>query len=131
MSFLQLRSRRFNDIDDNPEIIISTQAVTSVAGTTATANGTLTNSGGSPITAMGFVWDVNPNPTLANNVLTVANTTGLYTGNLTGLPSSTLIFYDAYATNASGTVYGGDQSFTTTGAGATQAPLELQLLGVG
>ena len=130
MSFLTLRSPRLNNILDGPAVIISTQAATSVASTTATANGTLTNSGTSSVTAMGFVWNTSPNPTLSNHVVTVSNTTGAYTGSLTGLPTGTLVYYDAYVTNASGTYYGGDQSFTTTGGTITLSST-LMLLGVG
>lgn len=131
MSFLSLRSPRFSNVLDGPAIIISTQAVTAVGSSTATANGTLTNSGNSTITAMGFVWATHSSPTLADNVVTVSNTLGAYTGSLTGLPGSTQIFVDAYATNAAGTVYGGDQNFTTNApvAGAVASTLLMLMVG--
>lgn len=118
MSFHQLRSPRFNNVLDNPggtPPTVTTQAATSVGTNTATANGTLVSIGSSAVTVMGFVWATHSNPTLADNVVNDAGTSlGTFTDTLMGLPAGTLIFYDAYATNAVGTSYGGDQSFTTS-----------------
>lgn len=134
MSFRQNRSPRFPNFLDYIASVpsVTTQAASSVASTTATGNGTLVNTGGAPITAMGFVWGTSPNPTLANNVVTVTTVSpGAFTGNMTGLPSSTLVYYDSYATNDLGTSYGGDQNFTTSGAVAAASGSTLLLMGVG
>jgi hypothetical protein len=83
------------------------------------------------VTVMGFVWATAPSPTLANNVVNDAGTSlGAYADTLSGLPSSTLIYYAAYATNAAGTSYGSDQTFTTS-ASVFASSSNLLLLGVG
>lgn len=130
MSFLQLRSSSARG-HIKPSIV--TLPADTVTGTTANGNGYMDTEGGYPITAMGFVWSTSPNPTLANNVVTIT-TVGAptaFSGSLTGLPTGTLIYYDAYATNQLGTSYGGDQTFTTTGTGVTTFSSTLLLMAVG
>lgn len=133
MSFPQLRSRRFNNALDNPigtPPTVTTQAATSVTSNSATGNGTLVDAGSTAVTVMGFVWATHPNPTLADNVVNDAGTSlGAFSDTLSGLPSGTLIYYDAYATNSIGTSYGGDQTFTTSGAAVLSSATWL-LMGV-
>lgn len=135
MSFFQLRSPRIQNPLANPAPTIptvTTQAATGVGTNSATGNGTLVATGGATVTALGFVWATHSSPTLADNVVTDAGTAlGTYADSLTGLPSGTQIYYDAYATNSVGTAYGGDQTFTTSGAGATTFSSTLLLVGVG
>lgn len=127
MSFLQLRSPYLN-LSPFPEV--TTQAATSVSTTSATGNGTLLANGASVVTIMGFVWATHPNPTLADNVVNDGGTAiGSFSDSLTGLPSGTVIYYDAYATNSHGTAYGGDQTFTTSSA-ANAFSSTLLLMGV-
>ena len=68
---------------------------------------------GESISARGIVWGTSANPTTANNVITVTGTTGAYTTTLRGLTSNTTYHVRSYATNAAGTSYGADVSFTT------------------
>jgi hypothetical protein len=56
---------------------------------------------------------LSSNPTTANNFVTEGAGTGSYIALLTGLTSNTLYHVRAYATNAQGTSYGNDVSFTT------------------
>lgn len=131
MSFHQLRSPRFSNKALTSAPTVTTQAATSVSTTTATGNGTLVSAGTSAVTVMGFVWATHPSPTLADNVVNDAGTSlGAFSDTLTGLPTGTLIYYDAYATNAVGTSYGGDQTFTTSG-GVVVSGSTLLLMGVG
>ena len=94
--------------------VAATTAATSITGTTATSGGNITSDGGSVITARGVCWSTSQNPTTANSKTTDAGTTGSYTSNLTGLTGSTTYYVRAYATNAVGTTYGTEISFTTT-----------------
>ncbi|SFE89864.1 beta-propeller fold lactonase family protein [Thermoflexibacter ruber] len=70
--------------------------------------------GGSPITERGFVWANTANPTLANNKVVVAGTKGIYTATLNGLSGT--VHVRGYATNALGTSYTDNFSFTLPSA---------------
>jgi len=92
---------------------ITTAAPTIVTADSATIIGTITNNGGSTVTASGICWATTPTPTIANNK-TVGNTaTGSFTVYITSLTPETRYYVRAYATNAQGTSYGEEQSFTT------------------
>lgn len=93
---------------------VTTVSVVDPAGTTATANGNLTNNGNPDITEKGFVYATTPNPTTANFKAPVAGATvGAYSANLTGLSPSSIYYIRAYATNVTGTFYGEELTFQT------------------
>jgi hypothetical protein len=96
-----------------PSLAITTTA-SSIAGTTATSGGNVTNDGGSTVSARGICWSNTSNPTTANSKTTESGTTGSFSSNLTGLNASTTYYVRAYATNAVGTAYGAEISFTTS-----------------
>ena len=63
-----------------------------------------------------MVWSTATNPTIALTTKTeqgAASSTGAFTSSMTGLSSGTTYYVKAYATNADGTVYGNEVSFTT------------------
>lgn len=117
MSFLQLRSKR-KDTDLLSFPTVTTQAASSITTTTADGNGTLVNTGGSAVTARGFVYSSSvTNPTLADSVATASGTsTGAFTQTITGLSLATTYYVRAYATNAIGTGYGDTVVFITLAA---------------
>jgi len=92
---------------------INTTTVSSIAITTATSGGNITSDCGSPVTARGICWDTFNNPTITDSKTIDGSGTGSFTSNITGLTPGTLYHVRAYATNAGGTVYGTDVSFTT------------------
>lgn len=94
--------------------LAATTAAASIAGTTATSGGNVTNDGGSTVSARGICWSNTSNPTTANSKTTESGTTGSFSSNLTGLNVSTTYYVRAYATNAVGTAYGSEISFTTS-----------------
>jgi len=94
-------------------VISPTTAATNIGSTSATSGGNITHDNGSAITARGVCWSTSPNPTIANSKTTDSGTTGSFTSNMIGLTHSTLYYVRAYATNASGTNYGGQVYFTT------------------
>ena len=94
-------------------VISPTTAATNIGTTSATSGGNITHDNGNAITARGVCWSTSPNPTIANSKTTESGTTGSFTSNMTGLTHSTLYYVRAYATNASGTNYGGQVYFTT------------------
>jgi hypothetical protein len=137
MSFTQLRSPRINNPLANPSVAtaptVTTQAASNLTATTADGNGTVTSDGGSALTARGFVWSTSLNPTLSDSVVTDgATTVSSYVDTMSPLIASTLYHYRAYATNAIGTSYGADTTFTTSAAGgAVVVQATLLLMGVG
>ena len=92
---------------------LTTSAVSGITKYAASAGGTITSNGGSAITASGICWSTTSTPTTSNSKTTDGTTSGTFTSSLTGLTAGTTYFVRAYATNAIGTSYGANQSFTT------------------
>ncbi len=96
---------------------ITTTAAFAISSNTANSGGNITNDGGGSITARGVVWSTSQNPTTALNTKTIEGTgNGSFASSLTGLSPNTLYYLRAYATNAAGTAYGNQVSFTTSSA---------------
>lgn len=103
-----------------------TTFVPSVTTNTATAptessillNGNVTNVGNPAYSEKGFVYiQGSGTPTILDNkVIEYSTGTGSYSFSLTGLLSSQLYTYRAYATNTVGTAYGSNVQFTTAAA---------------
>ena len=117
---------------------VTTQAVTDIAGTTATGNGNVTDLGIPNPTEHGVVWSTSADPTIADSKTTdgPVSATGAFTSAITGLTQGTLYHVRAYATNDIGTVYGEDVTFTTyygvtTTTSATNARAGASVTGIG
>jgi hypothetical protein len=83
--------------------------------TSAEGGGEITGDGGSPIVERGVVWNTSPSPTISLSTKSDGGAGfGAYSCRITGLSPSTTYYVRAYATNATGTGYGAEQSFTTT-----------------
>ena len=93
---------------------VTTDAITDLAETTATSGGNVTTDGGSLVTARGVCWSINSNPTIADDLTVDGSGIGTFVSELTELEPNTLYYVRAYATNAVGTSYGNEISFTTT-----------------
>ena len=102
--------------------VVTTTSATSITLTSATSGGNVTSDGGSAVTARGVCWATTANPTLANSYTTDGSGTGTFTSSITGLSASTIYHYRAYATNANGTFYGSDLTFTTGCGGVSSFP---------
>jgi hypothetical protein len=97
---------------------VTSSSATSVGDNSAICGGTITSDGGSTVTASGVVYAKTSAPTLTTGtVVSTApvTTSGSYSVTLSGLTSGTTYYARAYATNAKGTSYGSDVTFTTTG----------------
>ena len=104
-----------NDISFTPgAAIVTTTAASSVTSNSAISGGNVVSDGGLPVTVRGVCWALIPNPTISGNHTSDGTGTGSYASTITGLLSVSLYHVRAYATNASGTVYGDDVTFTTT-----------------
>mgnify|MGYP000134237495 CR=1 FL=1 len=95
-----------------PSISAAT-AASDITETTATSGGNTTSDGGSTITARGVCWSTSQNPTVTDAKTVDSGTTGSYTSAITGLTAGTTYYVRTYATNANGTTYGAQISFTT------------------
>jgi hypothetical protein len=101
------------------EPVLTTAAATEVTETTATLGGEVTDEGGRAITERGVVYATTTAPTLADDFANAATGgTGGFIASGTGLAPGTTYHARAYATNAIGTGYGPEITFTT-GASAT------------
>ena len=79
------------------------------------------------ITARGFYWGTNPNPTEADNNVVLENTTGSIAKVITNLTPNTTYYVKAYATNSYGTSYSEVVSFTTLAESAFTDYVDLGL----
>ena len=105
---------------------VTTQAVSSVAATTATGNGNITAVGSTNPTERGVVYsttshsnpgNTSPASSSYEGVVTATGSfsTGAFTSSLTGLVSRTTYYARAYCKNTAGYTYGAEVSFTTIG----------------
>ena len=91
---------------------VTTSAITNITATTATGGGNVTADGSSTVTR-GICWGTATNPTILNSITTSGTGLGSFTGSIAGLVPGTLYHVRAYVTNAAGTSYGNDVSFTS------------------
>jgi hypothetical protein len=92
---------------------VTTSAVSGITATTATGGGNVTSDGGDANTTRGVCWGEAANPVTSGSHTTNGTGLGAFTSAITGLTQLTPYHVRAYATNAAGTAYGEDISFTT------------------
>lgn len=100
-----------SDGNGSPSIVtptVTTQAADNIGQTSATLHGTVT-AGTETITAQGFQWK----NTIGGSYTSVNATGSPMSYNLTGLTANTNYTFRAFATTASGTVYGNEMTFNT------------------
>ena len=97
--------------DDVP--VVTTDAITAIAGTTATGGGEVTDEGGDDVTARGVCWNTTGSPTTADSKTEDGAGDGVFVSSLAGLTKNVLYYVRAYATNSIGTAYGPEVTFTT------------------
>jgi hypothetical protein len=109
--------------------VLTTNAASSVLSTTTALNGEITSDGGASVTARGFVYSTSDNtPTIGEgsvNDQSSGSGIGVFSENVSSLTPNTTYYYQAYATNTSGTSYGGVISFTTLKAEPSAQPTSL------
>jgi len=93
---------------------VTTTAISSITSIIASGGGNVTSDGGGTVTVRGVCWNILINPTTANSKTTDGSGTGIFTSSLTSLTDLTHYYVRAYATNATGTAYGGNVEFTAT-----------------
>lgn len=96
-----------------PPTVITT-AISGINSFSAVSGGNVTSDGNSAVTVRGVCWDIATNPTVALSTKTNDGSgTGSFVSNITGLTLGITYYVRAYATNAVGTSYGAEFSFTT------------------
>ncbi len=96
-------------------ITVNTATVSPIMETSAVSGGEVIADGSSLITAKGVCWSTSQNPTIDDQKTDDGTGVGTFTSQMTGLSATTTYYVRAYATTASGTTYGSEVSFTTTG----------------
>ena len=108
--------------DDAPGLtlsasVVTTETPTGITATNAKLGGIVVSDGGSAVTRRGICISLTVNPTIddpANDeVLGMGTGIGAFSDTFTGLPSNSTRHVRAFATNATGTVYGENKTFTT------------------
>ena len=105
--------RPFTTPGQIPEV--STSTIGNITRTSATSGGSVTDDGGSTVTARGVCWSTAQYPTTGNSRTIDGGGTGVFTSQITGLTCGLTYYVRAYATNASGTGYGAQRLMTTVG----------------
>jgi hypothetical protein len=90
-----------------------TNTVSNITSTSARSGGVVTLAGGSVIQERGICWSTSSSPTIANSKTVDPGGLGSFTADLTNLTPGTLYYVRAFATNATGTLYGNQVSFTS------------------
>lgn len=94
-------------------INLTTTAASTISTTSVLLGGSINSVGGATVTSRGVCWSINPHPTLSDGQLAIASTSDTYSGKVTGLTADTKYYVRSFATNAVGTYYGNEISFST------------------
>jgi hypothetical protein len=92
--------------------VVTTGVISNIASYTATGGGEVISDGGGTVTR-GVCWNTTGTPTIADSKTTDGTGTGTFTSSMTGLTAGTPYYVRAYATNALGTSYGTEETFST------------------
>jgi|GEM_PF-2440166 len=91
----------------------TTSSATAITSVSAFSGGNVTSDGGISVTARGVCWSKSTNPTIFDSKTSDGTGTGSFSSTILGLSPGTTYWVRAYATNAVGTSYGENSSFTT------------------
>jgi len=92
---------------------VTTTVATGITSSSAICGGDVTADGGYTVIQRGVCYSTTPGPTTSSPHTADGSGTGTFVSNLTSLSANTTYYYRAYATNATGTVYGTENTFTT------------------
>lgn len=110
-----------------PEVTVETIVTTDITATSAISGGRISGNTES-ITAFGICWDTSAEPTINDSHLNADSSPESFALYMMGLTPGTTYYVRAFATLASGTVYGTARRFTTaTDEGEEGSEDEMQL----
>ena len=95
------------------EVKITTNTISNIGITTATAGGNVLQDEDAIVTSRGVCFSTGTTPTTANSKTSNGSGKGSYVSPLTGLKRNTTYYVRAYCMSASGTHYGETRSFRT------------------
>ena len=101
----------FTTLDGRP--VVFTIDIAYITATSAKCSGAVTDEGHASVLERGICWSKNATPTLDDFYIASGNGTGSFETELTNLEVNTTYHVCAYATNALGTRYGNEKTFTT------------------
>ena len=99
--------------------VVLTDTTTNIGENAATSGGNVTDTQGSSVTIKGICWSGSASPTVGGNCTNDGSGLGHFSSNITGLTTGTSYHVRSYATNSSGTSYGSENIFTTSGTAPT------------
>ena len=102
---------------------VTTTAASAITQNSATLNATITNPDNVAITAKGFEWKLTNGGTYTQ--IAGTGTGNSFTANLTGLTANTGYTFKAFITYNGTTVYGSEQTFTTSAGQTCNVPTNL------
>jgi uncharacterized protein (TIGR02145 family) len=94
-----------------PEVM--TYNASNITYESAQGGGSITDEGGTPVTARGVCWSTSTNPTIADSHTVDGLGIGTFSSSISGLTANTTYYVRAFATNNDGTAYGNEVSFMT------------------
>ncbi|MBO7492615.1 MAG: hypothetical protein J6T87_00545 [Bacteroidales bacterium] len=100
----------------NPDALrpsVTTADASDITNTSVLCGGTVVDEGDFPVTERGVCWSSAATPTVADEHTSDGSGAGSFVSALTNLTPGTIYFARAYATNAIGTAYGPQVTFTT------------------
>ncbi|MHC1778579.1 MAG: hypothetical protein AB9834_24475 [Lentimicrobium sp.] len=106
--------KSFTTKEDTASIpTVITDTATMVSHNSAILNGSVNEEGGSAVTVRGFCISTNPGPELDDTIVSSGFGPGEFSEEISILQPDKTYYYRAFATNAVGTSFGQEQSFTT------------------
>lgn len=107
-----------------------TKGITNVSSSGCSTGGESISSGNSTITAKGVCWSTNPNPTISNLTTLEGSGNANFISQITGCNANVTYYVRSYATNALGTGYGNQLTFTTSGNPPTVTTNSVSSIGI-
>jgi uncharacterized protein (TIGR02145 family) len=103
----------FTTLTTDSKPTVTTSNATQITQNTAYVQGNVTDDGGANVTTRGICYSTSPNPTTSDNTRPYGSGTGSFNQYMYNLTANTTYYARAYATNAHGTSYGEQVTFTT------------------
>ncbi len=103
-------------IKDPTLATLNTEPATEITISTAKLAGEITDDGGAEVTARGFCWGSESNPTVQDDLKPAGTGPGTFSVMIEGLQANTQYYVRAYAENSVGVAYGNEIVFITSTA---------------
>lgn len=102
--------KQFTTQNGLPTVTINN--VTNITATSAVCGGSISSNGGFAVSDKGLVWSTSQYPTLSDNHVSLGSGDAPFMGSMTNLSTGVTYYVRTYATNANGTSYSEQRSFS-------------------